>query len=315
MATTAADVALRRQMTVDRLKAGRMGDVSTLRKDIEGIISDEFKPLLKLESLGDIGARDFQTVISRVTRALSARLTEYKLDTLDWLEDLSGAEAHIGAAVFEQISGKEVGELDLEKIWKAVEKAHIPANGLTAAETLQSGSDFTLGSIIRRLRMGQVNGEKPEDVLRAILGTDALQSRDGILNKLENAFRAGSNTTVQHVTSKTDELATAAAAKQRPVSRYQWVSVLDDKTTEICQHRNGMVYKVGDGPLPPAHWNCRSTTITLDSDEAIAVPESKEDWLDAQPAKVRTFLEDGPLSLRDYAVNALAVILDGLVDV
>lgn len=42
---------------------------------------------------------------------------------------------------------------------------------------------------------------------------------------------------------------------------YQWVATLDGRTTLICGSRDGEVYIVGVGPMPPAHWGCRSTTI------------------------------------------------------
>jgi SPP1 gp7 family putative phage head morphogenesis protein len=45
------------------------------------------------------------------------------------------------------------------------------------------------------------------------------------------------------------------------IDGYQWISTLDGKTTFICGSRDKQVYQVGSGPLPPAHWGCRSTTI------------------------------------------------------
>jgi len=45
------------------------------------------------------------------------------------------------------------------------------------------------------------------------------------------------------------------------IDGYQWVATLDSKTTFICASRDGKVYMEGVGPMPPAHWNCRSTTI------------------------------------------------------
>ena len=41
---------------------------------------------------------------------------------------------------------------------------------------------------------------------------------------------------------------------------YEWVSTLDNRTTLTCAGRDGKLYQPG-GPMPPAHWNCRSTTI------------------------------------------------------
>lgn len=45
------------------------------------------------------------------------------------------------------------------------------------------------------------------------------------------------------------------------IDGYQWVATLDSRTTLVCGSRDGKTYKVGTGPMPPAHWGCRSTTI------------------------------------------------------
>ena len=42
---------------------------------------------------------------------------------------------------------------------------------------------------------------------------------------------------------------------------YEWVATLDSRTTFICGSRDGQTYPLNSGPVPPAHWNCRSTTI------------------------------------------------------
>ena len=44
------------------------------------------------------------------------------------------------------------------------------------------------------------------------------------------------------------------------VEQVEWVSVLDGQTTNYCRGKDGKRYKVGDGPRPPAHYNCRSLT-------------------------------------------------------
>ena len=43
---------------------------------------------------------------------------------------------------------------------------------------------------------------------------------------------------------------------------YRWIATLDNKTTIICGSRDQKVFQEG-GPVPPAHWNCRSTTIPV----------------------------------------------------
>lgn len=43
---------------------------------------------------------------------------------------------------------------------------------------------------------------------------------------------------------------------------YEWVSILDARTTLLCAGRDGFTYKMSDNdPVPPAHHGCRSTTV------------------------------------------------------
>jgi hypothetical protein len=67
---------------------------------------------------------------------------------------------------------------------------------------------------------------------------------------------------------------TAATAKSKTftdnsdiIPYYEWVATLDGRTSPLCRARDGQAYKVGKGPLPPAHYNCRSTTSPLFADE------------------------------------------------
>ena len=42
---------------------------------------------------------------------------------------------------------------------------------------------------------------------------------------------------------------------------YQWVSTLDSRTTQQCRSLDGQKFKLGEGPRPPLHIGCRSTTV------------------------------------------------------
>lgn len=45
---------------------------------------------------------------------------------------------------------------------------------------------------------------------------------------------------------------------------WQYVAVLDSRTTPLCAHRDGHIYPMDDViHLPPAHWRCRSTTTPI----------------------------------------------------
>lgn len=47
------------------------------------------------------------------------------------------------------------------------------------------------------------------------------------------------------------------------VAAYQFAAVLDDRTTDICDGLHGKIFKAGDEPVPPLHFNCRSLLVPI----------------------------------------------------
>lgn len=58
------------------------------------------------------------------------------------------------------------------------------------------------------------------------------------------------------------------------IEQYQWVATLDLRTTAVCSGRDGQLYNFGAGnPVPPAHFNCRSTTVPVVAKEFRSKPK------------------------------------------
>lgn len=47
------------------------------------------------------------------------------------------------------------------------------------------------------------------------------------------------------------------------VAAYQYSAILDDRTSEICDGLHGKIFVAGEQPIPPMHFNCRSTLIPI----------------------------------------------------
>ena len=69
--------------------------------------------------------------------------------------------------------------------------------------------------------------------------------------------------TIAQGTISTAEINTAAEI----ADRYRYVAILDTRTTVRCRGLNGRIYQVGEGPLPPQHYNCRSEVQPVLQDE------------------------------------------------
>jgi SPP1 gp7 family putative phage head morphogenesis protein len=57
-----------------------------------------------------------------------------------------------------------------------------------------------------------------------------------------------------------------ATFKINEIKKYEWVSTLDSRTTTQCKSLDGQVFEIGKGPMPPIHYNCRSTVVAYLSD-------------------------------------------------
>ena len=111
------------------------------------------------------------------------------------------------------------------------------------------------------LKVGLTEGKSVPEMVRDIRGTRAQGFKDGILNTTRHNVETIVRTTTNHVTTQARE----AVYKENKdvIKSVQWVSTLDKRTTPICASRDGRTYPVGQGPRPPAHMNCRSTTVPV----------------------------------------------------
>jgi len=157
------------------------------------------------------------------------------------------------------------------------------------------------------IQIGIVEGETIDQMVQRIRGTRANGYKDGILEMSRRDAAAVVRTSVNHTTTRAREI--LYEENTDLVKGVEWISTLDGRTTPVCRARDGKVFKPGEGPRPPAHINCRSTTVPqvkswrelgIDLDEAppgtraamdgqIAQDKAYGDWLRTQD---RSFVEE-----------------------
>lgn len=120
-------------------------------------------------------------------------------------------------------------------------------------------------SIFDRLKatisQGFTNGQTTDQIIRSLRGTRAANFTDGLLQQSRRSIERTTRTALNHtatvareqVYKKNDDL----------ISGVRWVSTLDMRTSDVCQALDGEVFPPDEGPRPPAHFNCRSTTTPI----------------------------------------------------
>ena len=136
-----------------------------------------------------------------------------------------------------------------------------PFNNRLLKNYLKAFSKEQAKAVSNAVSIGFYEGKTTQDIVRGIIGTKSQNFKDGTLN----VSRTSASTMVRTALSHTSAVARNKTYEDNDdlVPYYEWVSTLDGRTSPTCRSRDGMVYKVNKGPLPPAHYNCRSTTAPL----------------------------------------------------
>lgn len=185
-----------------------------------------------------------------------------------------------------------------------------PFQGRLLSEWMDGLSQQAAFRVRDTIRMGMIEGQPLSQIVSRIRGTKANGYADGFLEVGRRDMEAVVLTATKHTATTARSMIYAANADI--VVSEMWLSVLDGRTTPICRARSGKRYPVGKGPMPPAHWRCRSIRVPmLDSDPMTGTQSSEggyvpanwtyNDWLKRQdtarqddilgPARAKLFRE------------------------
>ena len=163
--------------------------------------------------------------------------------------------------------------------------------------------------ISREIRVGITEGEALPKISRRLRGRLQFGSNQEMTAKAQalaggSGMRLANNQVRTIVRTTVNQVQTMAsqevyAANQEVTQRYEYVATLDSKTTALCGSLDGKTFRYGEGPMPPQHFNCRSTTVPVIDDEdlrrkypdtrpssvgRVSQNESYPEWLNKNPS-------------------------------
>jgi SPP1 gp7 family putative phage head morphogenesis protein len=113
---------------------------------------------------------------------------------------------------------------------------------------------------MRQIRMGLIEGETTEQIVRRVRGTGPA-FRGGAFGVTVRQTATVVRTAITHTANLSRE--SLYAANRELIGRVQWVATLDSATCPECAGLDGQVFQIGVGIRPPAHHQCRCTTIPV----------------------------------------------------
>jgi SPP1 gp7 family putative phage head morphogenesis protein len=160
------------------------------------------------------------------------------------------------------------------------------------------------------VRNGLLTGETTPQIAKRLIGT--LQFGED--RTIKQAIAAGGelttipdNQVMALVRTSINQVANSASqqvyeANQDITKKYRYVATLDTRTSAICAALDGREFEYGKGPMPPQHFNCRSTTVPIidpdilppsttatraSQDGQVPINMSYGEWLAKQPKSVQ----------------------------
>lgn len=252
----------RHQHYLERFKTGEVNNLDPFLKRLE---ADLIARLSKQQTF-----RNRQRTIA-VLKAIHddslATLQEYTDQLLLDLEPFGEAEADFTARTLAKDIALETAVPATEQIIAATK-----ARPFTSRLLKDELKDFPIQQakhIRNSVAIGFTEGRTNQQIIQDVVGTADLKFKDGAMQLTRNTAKRLVRTSIQHTAAVAQE----ETYKANPdiIKQYAWVSVLDSRTSPTCQKRDGQVYTVGKGALPPAHPNCRSTTVPVFKGETVMV--------------------------------------------
>ncbi len=155
-------------------------------------------------------------------------------------------------------------------------------NGKVLNKSFRGLAESQADLFAKTVRNGLLTGESTDKIARRLKGR--LQFGDlGPLSVRQLAQAGGELTSVANhqvmalVRTSVNQVANSSSqqtyeANQSVTSRYRYIATLDSRTSPICRALDGQEFDYGKGPVPPQHFNCRSTTVPLIDYERLGIP-------------------------------------------
>lgn len=236
--------------------------------------------------------RAMQSVLNELDQTIGVGLDEIRaMSTQNLIATFEHQAGFAGDLLEQQIAGFGLN-LDVGQISPTLARAVVernPFQGHTLKEWSMAQKASTISKVRGQIQQGVIQNETIDDMVRRVRGRAVRPGvyKGGVMGTTTREARAIVRTAVNDVATQAHQA--LYSANQDITQEYEYLATLDLKTTERCAELDGQRFYYGEGPLPPQHWSCRSTTIPVVNWEALGIK--------APPPAMRASM-DGPVSAK-----------------
>lgn len=256
------DVVSRHQVFLERLKTGYVKDYDNALLEVDKAIVEIIKKLNveRISEVSRVGLKKMMKELQDAQAKIYAKQTEKLFDDL---MDLSVSEAAFEKQLITEVAlgaGISAGVIKKSKdAWKFLKDKPLQATGDLLEPFIKDLSTRQIARVNREIMISVSQGRTISQTVQAIRGTKARNFRDGVITRNARDARTIVRTATQHVSQQSREA--TWDANSDIIDSYQIVATLDGVTSNQCKSLDQRVFKIGQGPTPPLHPNCRTTTV------------------------------------------------------
>lgn len=255
------NLAIRHQVYLERVKTSLVREFLPVFDDSDEALRTALRAL-DVDVLSELTPRELEAFIDSVTEDQLALFNSASDHWINQLPELAIYEAKHQVKIIKGIAAPttraKVKAPSAVSVADETLKRPVQAFGKKVEGVATSWANGTADRIAGVIRNGHAQGKTPKQVLAELVGTKAGRFQDGLSAMNRRTAATLVRTGTQSSTSIARQLAFEANPKL--ILGYEWISVLDNRTSKQCRSLDGKKFKTGEGPLPPLHPNCRSST-------------------------------------------------------
>jgi len=244
-----------------------LGYGNSLSKKIIGILnkSDEaiFTKLVKVVDAlpdGTVNVRKLDKLIEPIVKINNEAYKKARIELERNMAGFTEQEIDFQVKVINQESAAKIKTIAPEQVYAAALAQ--PFQGQILSEYFSKLSEQKVSMINNAVRMGLIEGEPTNAIVKVIRGTRQLDYKDGMLAITRRNAEAVVLTSLAHFQNFAQEALYDANADI--IKGYRYTATLDTRTTELCASRDGKFFKIGEPkPAIPAHYRCRSRYVPV----------------------------------------------------
>ena len=316
------DAIIRHQIYLEGLKAGQLRTFLQTSKAIEKDVRAKLLGL-NYDTMDGLTKAQLRVLLADLREVSNRHYSAYVISLIKFLQKFMRVDTAIVKGLYAPYADDDSGPADFgalaseDRRWGVLAAAPLPASGALLIPWVRALATAGTGAILLQVNRAYANRASVRDTVAAIVGTSEANGKDGVLGRTNNTARAVINTALQHVSANNQ-----AGIAKILWPRYRWVSVLDDRTTNICRSRDGNIYLYDKGPLPPAHPGCRSSIMPIAAGQDIDKMPTFNEWAKRQPGDILrdmfgtakpgpSFGAPTPLTLEEFEAKKGRILQDG----